>query len=208
MDDPPPHAKATREDWLRVAKAALVTGGVGEVKILPLGRTLDVSRSSFYWYFKDREDLLEALLDDWERRNTGAVATACVARSRTITEAVATLFLAFVAPGGFDYRLDFAIREWSRRSAEVRARVDASDAARLAAIAAMFTRHGYAAAEAEIRARILYYQQIGYYALDLSEPLDERLARVPGYLFGFTGQHPDPAEVAAFEAAVRAATAP
>lgn len=188
---------------MRAALEALISGGVGEVKVQQLGQQIGVSRSSFYWYFKDRDDLLEALLELWETRNTGVIADYASHPSTTVTEAVATLFLAFVRPDRFDPRLDFAIREWARRSPVVRARVDASDGTRLAAIAAMFCRHGYASEEAETRARILYYQQIGYYALDLDEPMEDRIGRVAGYLLGFTGQSPRADELARFETALR-----
>ena len=47
------NAKATREDWLRAARDTLVAVGVVHVKILKLAAELDVSRSSFYWYFRD-----------------------------------------------------------------------------------------------------------------------------------------------------------
>ncbi len=39
-----------------------------------------------------------------------------------------------------------------------------------------------------MRARVLYYMQIGYYALELKEPLEVRLDLVPEYLEGFTGR--------------------
>jgi AcrR family transcriptional regulator len=32
----------------------------------PLARSLRVSKGSFYWHFKDREELLECLLCEWE----------------------------------------------------------------------------------------------------------------------------------------------
>lgn len=54
--------KVTRDDWLNSARDVLVHDGVGELKILSLSNRLGVSRSSFYWYFKDRDDLLAALL--------------------------------------------------------------------------------------------------------------------------------------------------
>jgi len=66
----------------------------------------------------------------------------------------------------------------------------------------MFARYDYSPAEADIRARVLYYQQIGYYALELSESLDIRLSRLPGYLLAFTGQSASTAEIEAFRKAI------
>ena len=74
----------------------------------------------------------------------------------------------------------------------------------LAAVAAMFERHGYDAGEADSRARILYYMQLGYHALDVREDIDTRLSRVAGYIEGFTGRTADQADIAALEADWRA----
>ena len=70
----------------------------------------------------------------------------------------------------------------------------------MAAIKAMFKRFGYAGDDAFIRARTLYYLQIGYYALDIREPLDERLALTPYYLTTITGVAPRESDMAAFRA--------
>jgi len=194
----PGNVKVTRRDWLNVAMDLLVSDGVSEVKVLTIGNRLQVSRSSFYWYFKSRKDLLDQLLAEWERTNTGALVRSAEAPAATITEAVCNFFASIVDPDGFNHQLDFAVREWARRDGAVRRVIDRSDTARHRALAAMFERHGYAAAEADIRARVLYYQQIGYYALELNETLEERLARVEGYLHAFTGVKPAADEVRAF----------
>lgn len=199
------NVKATREDWLAAALDALVTGGVGEVKVLKLSSRLGVSRSSFYWYFKSRKDLLDALLASWDERNTGAILTACDTPAATITEAVSHLFRGFLDVDNFDPRLDFAVREWARRSPVVRSVIDRADARRIEAITALFARHGYASAEADIRARVLYFQQLGYYALELHEPLELRLSRVADYLHAFTGVHPLSHEVDALREDARRA---
>jgi hypothetical protein len=91
--------------------------------------------------------------------------------AETVTAAVCNVFRCWVDQRLFNHRLDFAIRELARRSGAVRRVIDRSDAQRLEAIRAMFERCGFAPDEAEVRARILYYMQIGYYALELSEPL-------------------------------------
>lgn len=192
------HVKVTRQDWLNVARDILVSEGVSEVKVLTINQRLDVSRSSFYWYFRSRKDLLEALLNDWEARNTEVVVAHCEMPAKTITEAVLNFFRCFLDPALFDQGLDFAVREWSRRDGHVRKRIDLADARRLAAITAMFERFGYSADDADVRARILYFMQLGYHALDQTEPLPERLKRAEGYLIGFTGVEPQPGEVDAF----------
>ncbi|MEM7490399.1 MAG: TetR/AcrR family transcriptional regulator [Pseudomonadota bacterium] len=203
----PAHIKATREDWLRLALDVLVSDGIGEVKVLALARRLDVSRSSFYWYFGSRQDLLDALLDRWNATNTRAVLAHAEAPMPTITAAVAHVFRCFVDPDLFSPRLDFAVREWSRRSGAVRRVLDRADDRRLAALTAMFARHGYTDGEAETRARVLYFMQIGYYALELGEPLEDRLDRVGDYLLAFTGRHASEAEIAEVRRFARAVAA-
>jgi len=192
------HIKVTRGDWLNVARDVLVSDGVAEVKVLALGTRLGVSRSSFYGYFKNRKHLLAALLDDWENRNTQTIVQSVQAPAASITEAACNFFRCFVDPELFDHGLDFAIREWSRRDGVVRQRIDAADAARLAAISAMFERFGFPAYDADTRARILYFMQLGYHALELREPMAARMSRLEGYLRGFTGTEPDPKVLAEF----------
>ena len=199
-EDLPGNTKVTRADWLNVAMDALVSDGVESVKVLGLGERLGVSRSSFYWYFKSRQDLLDALLDHWQSTNTAAMVAQADAPAATITEAVCNVFRCVIDRELFNNALDFAIREWARRSGTVRRVLDQSDAARLAALTAMFVRFGYPEREAMTRARVLYYMQIGYNFADLHEPMADRLALVPAYLLTFTGVEPRPQEIADFNA--------
>jgi AcrR family transcriptional regulator len=197
------NVKVTRQDWLNAAMETLIRDGVEQVKVMTLADRLGVSRSSFYWYFKSRRDLLGALLAHWEATNTAAMLAQAAAPSATITAAVCHVFRCSIDPGLFDTALDFAIRDWARRSDEVRARLGRSDARRVAALGAMFERHAYPAAEARTRARVLYFMQIGY---DLAHPREDlalRLAQVPEYLRVFTGQEPRPAEIADLAAYAR-----
>ncbi len=192
------HVKVTQEDWLNVARDILVFDGVSEVKVLAIAERLEVSRSSFYWYFKNRKQLFELLLRDWEMRNTVKIIEHCQMQAETITAAVLNFFRCFVAAGMFDHGLDFAIREWSRRDGEVRQLVDIADRERLNATRDMFLRFGYSEDEAGIRAKILYFQQLGYHALDVKETIEERFAQLEGYLYGFTGKRPKKGECDAF----------
>ena len=190
--------KVTRQDWLNAAMDVLITDGVERVKILTLADSLNVSRSSFYWYFKDRADLLDALLDHWDKTNTAALVARANAPAKTITAAVCNVFHCVVNPGLFDISLDFAVRDWARRSKSVREVLRRSEDRRISALQAMFTRYDYEETESLIRARVLYYMQNGYNDADLKEPIKERMRVLPHYLYAFTGVEPQRQEIEEF----------
>ncbi|MEL7213710.1 MAG: TetR/AcrR family transcriptional regulator [Pseudomonadota bacterium] len=204
MNDLSGNTKATKDDWLQAALETLISDGIEQVKILTLANKLKVSRSSFYWYFKGRKDLLDALLQHWLDTNTKAVVTHAKMPAATIHEAVCNIFAAFIDPAQFDTKLDFAIRDWGRRSTEVRRILDHSDATRIQSIAEMFARHDYAPRESLARARTVYYMQIGYNDADLQEPPEDRLALLDCYLLSFTGQPPRSADIDASRARLKA----
>ncbi|MEO1000955.1 MAG: TetR/AcrR family transcriptional regulator [Pseudomonadota bacterium] len=197
------NVKVTRADWLAVALDVLVSDGVDAVKVLALGERLGVSRSSFYWYFKSRQDLLDALLRHWDETNTAALIGEAEREAATITEAVLNVFRTVIDGDLFNTPLDFAIRDWARRAGKVRRVLDRSDEMRLAALTAMFARHGYPPLEAKTRARVLYFMQLGYNLAELGEPLEDRLALVPAYLHAFTGQEAAADEIDRFNAYAR-----
>ncbi len=198
------NVKVTRDDWLNVAMDVLISDGVDQIKVLNLAERMAVSRSSFYWYFKSRQELLDALLARWQAMNTAALVAQAEAPAETITGAVCNVHRCVVNNDLFDTALDFAIRDWARKSGKVRRALDQSDARRLEALCAMFTRYGYTEVEAETRARVLYYMQIGYDLAQLNEPISARIAMVPQYLYVFTGVEPRDEEVEEFSAYSRA----
>src|SRR5215472_12218561 len=59
-----------KKDWMRAARLALLEGGPNAVRVETLARKLHVSKGSFYWHFKNREALLEALLREWEEEKS------------------------------------------------------------------------------------------------------------------------------------------
>ncbi|WP_282027068.1 TetR/AcrR family transcriptional regulator [Limimaricola cinnabarinus] len=192
--------RGSRELWLDAAKQALLEAGLDAVKIQPLAARLGISRTSFYWFFNDRNALLGALLEEWETKNTGAFVTACDAYAETIAEAVLNLIAVFHDEGLFEPQLDFAVRSWAHMSDDVMARVNAADERRLAAIRAMFERFGFAPEDADVRARTVYLVQIGYISMQVREDRGVRMARVPAYVMTYCGVAPAPNELARFHA--------
>lgn len=200
---PPPHSRITRADWLRVARAALVAEGIDRVRIAVLAEELDVARSSFYWYFRDRDHLTSSLLDEWEELNTSSLIERAERPADTITGALLHVFECWADPRLFDVQLEFAVRAWARGDDTVRSRLVAADQRRIDAFVALHRRFGYDRTEALVRSRVQYHSQIGMHALGIDEPTAERLRLLPSYLEVFTGVTPSTTEVARFARWVR-----
>ncbi len=195
-----------REDWLNVALRVLIDEGAAAVKVMTLAQRLGCSRSSFYWFFNDREAMLQALLHLWRARNTHAIVERAGRPAARVSKAVLNVFECWADPALFDAKLDFAVREWARRSPEVALAVHDADEERLAALTAMFARFGADDKEAVVRARTLYFMQIGYYALEVRETNLQRNALLQQYVEVFSGEVPDAADLRGFTALAEGAS--
>lgn len=191
--------RSTREDWLRLAINTLIRDGIDRVKVQIMARQLKVSRSSFYWFFKSPQDLHNQMLDLWLTKNTGPIIQRALRPATTITEAILNVFECWVDEDLFDPRLDIAVRLWARRDPAVLGVVSGADQQRLDALTRMFARHGYEQGDALVRARVLYFTQIGQYTLDIREDLALRLTRTRAYVRAFSGTEPSEQEIARFE---------
>lgn len=190
--------RGSADGWLEAAYDALKESGVDAVRVMPLAKRLKLSRTSFYWFFEDREQLLAALLARWRDKNTGGLLKQCDRYAENITEAILNVFECWLNPEFFDSQFEFAVRSWALQSAEVAGEIAAADAARAEALAAMFRRFGYDQDSADVRARTLYLTQIGYISMNTSEGILERFRRIPHYVSIFTGKAPKRRELDRF----------
>ena len=71
-----------RQDWVEAALRALTVGGLAGLSVERLATELGATKDSFYWHFKDRAALVEATLDEWERRDTNEL----IERASTIDD--------------------------------------------------------------------------------------------------------------------------
>ena len=202
--DPDTGWRGSREGWLDAAYQAFVAEGIDAVKILPLAERLKLSRTSFYWFFKSRDELLTALADMWEARTTLPLSAATRAYAETETEAMLNVIGCFLRPETFDARLEFAMRGWGLKDPAILSRIAQADAARLAALTDMLRRWGHPPEDADVRARTIYLVQIGYISMQVDETLQARLDRIPKYVEIYTGHPPEPREFARFAAAYQA----
>ncbi|WP_343563841.1 TetR/AcrR family transcriptional regulator [Kiloniella sp. b19] len=187
----------TREDWVDAAIEMLIHDGVDAVQITGLARALKITRGSFYWHFEARDDLLDAVVEEWQRRNTGVILRA-LEKAGDLDEGLLALFQIWVDRTDFDPTLDQAVREWARRSEALLEKVRIEDDNRVSGMAAFLEQHGFEATEAFVRARIIYFTQVSYYALGVREPMAVRLSYLDAYFKSFIGRAPAATAAEAF----------
>jgi AcrR family transcriptional regulator len=166
--------------WLSAARAELIARGVGSVKIDRLATGLGVTRGSFYWHFKSRAELLDALIEDWRHANVNPFLHVLDQDADPVLR-LKRFFGIWLRGGGFDPALDSAMRDWARTSRPVARLVREADTARTDVLRRIFIAMGYPGPEAEVRARIAYYHQVGYYALGIVESRQLRESLFPTY---------------------------
>jgi AcrR family transcriptional regulator len=186
------------DGWLDAAYEALKESGVDAVRVMPLAKRLNLSRTSFYWFYADREQLLAALLARWRDKNTGGLITQCESYAESISEAILNVFECWLNPDLFDSQFEFAVRSWALQSEEVTAEIALADEARIHALALMFRRFGYEPDAADVRARTIYLTQIGYISMKTTEDVLVRFRRIPQYVSVFTGKAPKRRELDRF----------
>lgn len=122
--------KTPRTRWIEQGLVALAAGGPDAVRVESLAGALGVTKGGFYGQFADREELLEAILDQWERESiddvTQLVRRADLdVRARIRRAGVMTFSSDRLRP------VDLAVRHWARRDRAVADRLRRVDNRRM-----------------------------------------------------------------------------
>jgi AcrR family transcriptional regulator len=150
--------RLTRDDWLKAA-LDLSEIGIDAVKVAPLAERMGVTTGSFYWHFKNRQELLEALLDYWEREMTDAAIDA--ARHFAGSPVDRILYLMESVMLGNLARYDRSIWHWAQSDADANRVFKRALKKRFSFAAWMFSEAGFSKRQAEIRGRMMAVYMMG-----------------------------------------------
>jgi len=177
-----------REIWLDTARRALIEEGTAGIEINKLAKRLGSSRGGFYWFFKNRAQMLDELLTYWADTSTVLFERILQNPGGNGMEEYLALTNLWIDEDQYDPKWDGAVRDWARTSEAVRKVVQKVDQKRIAVLEQIFNDMGYTGKEAHIRARVMYYHQVGYYAMGVQESKKERRALIPYYRKVLTGR--------------------
>jgi AcrR family transcriptional regulator len=147
-----------RRDWVGVGIEILSSRGVDAIRVEALARRLNISKGSFYWHFKDRDDLLEAILAEWETRQSDWNTEG--KDSPNPVERWARLFELFSRPAYA--HLEMAVSSWARQDEKVALRVANADRKRIAYLSMVFREIGFTTNQANEWANAAMFLYLGW----------------------------------------------
>lgn len=166
----------TRESWILAAFDTLHKDGIDAVRIEPLAKKLNVTKGSFYWHFKNRTELHDALLQYWEKEMTQSVLDAANEFHGSPKQRLINTLRDII--GNERTKYDPFVRNWARNDAKVRKVVEYIDKIRLSFLNGLFVDIGFDKQEAEVRSRLMYYYICGECTVTVKEPMTKRMKRL------------------------------
>ncbi|MGV9776926.1 TetR/AcrR family transcriptional regulator [Streptosporangium sp. NPDC003464] len=156
--------RTPRERWIEEGLQALATGGPDAVRVEALAKKLGVTKGGFYGSFADRDALLKAMLETWERESTDEVIDRV---EREGGDPRAKIQRAGVLTFSDDRLLpiDLAIRDWARRDEAVAERLRRVDNRRMALLRELIGTFCSDADEVEARSMLAFCVAIGEHFL-------------------------------------------
>ena len=151
----------TRENWIDFALQRLTEEGIDKVTITGLARELSVTKGSFYWHFKDRDDLLQAMLVRWEESGSKfvfgeveRVGGDAVRRLKHLSDIVIRRY-------GDQLNLELALRDWGHKDLKIANILRQEDEKRIDYISGLFVEIYGDVKVAEAKAWLLFSLFVG-----------------------------------------------
>ena len=144
--------RTSKAAWIEAALAVLRSEGIQGVRVERLARDLGIAKSGFYWHFKERDDLLQQLLEYWEHEFTEVVSENLELRRlgpRERLTRVAELVLEHDLSG-----FDLSFRAWAAHDRLVARRVNRVIGKRFDYIREAFAELGFEGQDLDMRTRL------------------------------------------------------
>jgi len=156
--------RTPRGRWVEEGLQALAEGGPAAVRVEALAKKLGVTKGGFYGYFADRDALLEAMLDAWERESTDEVIDRVEREGGDPRTKIARAGM-LTFSGDRLLPIDLAIRDWARHDEGVAGRLRRVDNRRMALLREMIGTFCSDADEVEARSMLAFCVAIGEHFL-------------------------------------------
>jgi len=152
--------------------------GLDGVRIEPLARRLGVTKGSFYWHFKGRQELIEALLDYWFSLWDDEISNDRLVQSNPV-DRIWVLFENVI--GRLSRGQTVSLRMLSHSDGDVARRIEERDRQRLAFLIDQLQELGFSPKEARVRGQVYQVLMTGEFLRSGGQPLSARIERARDY---------------------------
>ncbi|MEH6583647.1 MAG: TetR/AcrR family transcriptional regulator [Halioglobus sp.] len=164
--------RSSRSDWVSSALSLLGEEGVDAVTIDALSVRLGLTKGSFYWHFKGRQELLFAMAESWASTSTRDIHGQLRNSGLTEWEQLGELNRLSTQMGYGN--IDRAMRIWAENSEETRAAVSQADHEILTFIEEKLTRIGLKPEDARVLSKMSHACSVGLFAVGPTLNLEEQ----------------------------------
>ncbi|MBU1364811.1 MAG: TetR/AcrR family transcriptional regulator [Gammaproteobacteria bacterium] len=145
------------ERWVDEAIEVLAREGISGLRVEVLAKRCGVTKGSFYWHFKDRQALLNAVLEQWKvGRIRDIEKTTSVAAGQESQQLHYAIEVYGASRNRKGMAIELAVRDWARHDPQAAAVVESVDLYRLECTRKLFVAAGMSDAEAKSRSLLLY----------------------------------------------------
>ncbi len=145
------------DSWVDTAIDVLAKEGISGLRVEVLAKRCGVTKGSFYWHFKDRRALLDAVLERWRQgRIRDIEKTTAVSPGKEREQLHYAIEVYGASRNRKGMAIELAIRDWARHDSQAAAVVESVDLYRLECTRRLFVASGMSDAEAKSRSLLLY----------------------------------------------------
>ena len=174
--------RLVKQDWIDAATDTLKEFGVDRVKVDPIAKMLNVTRGSFYWHFNKRQDLLDAVLSNWQQKTTLDVIDKLEYSDIPARARLEKLLTLSFTTGPASLATEQGIRAWGLNDPEANKVIESVDDQRIEYLHQLILGMGREEFVAMQHARVIYFTRVGLYAQAAVLPLEERLLVIQSLL--------------------------
>ena len=157
-----PRAQLDRSGWIDGAIEALADEGLSGMRVETLAKRFGVTKGSFYWHFKDRQDLFNAMLQTWKDGRIRDIDKQSAMPAGNESEQLQQIIEIYSANRNRKgISIELAVRDWARRDPQASAVVEEVDTYRLESARKLFVATGLSDSEAKSRSLLLYAYVFG-----------------------------------------------
>jgi AcrR family transcriptional regulator len=158
-----PKIVAKEIDWIKLGLQKFAEGGVDALVIEQLAMQLGSSKTSFYWYFKNRSSFVDKIADYWYQQATKSIIAHIEAHQTAAPEQQVKQLLSIMFSSNEGKDFVYHLRKLGAAEPPYGQMLHRIEQQRIAYMSSLLNRCGLSPKEADKTSELLYNYYLGWY---------------------------------------------